>query len=546
MNVDRFTRPTRLMAVAAVVLATTVSPTAAPELPNDAASVRHTLSRLTFGARPGDVARVQRIGLERWINDQLTPGVADNADLRARLAAFETLTLDSSQIARDYVIPAREARRAQQRASSANASTNGTTQVDPSSGAPAQGDASPQMPRRPNGAAMGQRLIIEELASSKLLRAVYSDRQLEEVLVDFWFNHFNVFAGKGREPQFITSYERDTIRPHVMGHFRELLGATAQSPAMLFYLDNWLSTSADATRVLAQRAARRPPGAGAPNGPRAAGLNENYGRELLELHTLGVDGGYTQQDVVEVARAFTGWTIDPRTQSFRFAPALHDNGAKVVLGQKIAANGGIRDGERVLDILASHPATAQHIALKLARRFVSDTPPPALVARAAKRFHDTDGDLREVVRTIVTSPEFFAADTTRTKVKTPLEFVASAVRALDANVRNVRPLLRALQELGMPSYLCQPPTGYADTAEAWVSSGALVSRMNLALELASPGGRAIAAPGLRGDLVAVRTQLVADALGETIARDTLATIEKATTTQQMVALVLGSPEFQRR
>ncbi len=536
MTVRRLVRPLPLAIVAAaLVLVATASPTAAPTTPNDAAAVRHALSRLTFGPRPGDIARVQRMGFERWLGDQLTPGADVSAELRTRLAPFKTLDLDSSRIARDYVIPAREAQRAQQ----------GAAQMDPSANAPAQGVPS-RVPRQPGGPATGQRLVIEELSSAKLLRAVYSDHQLEEVLVDFWFNHFNVFARKGREPQFITSYERDTIRPHVLGRFRDLLGATAHSPAMLFYLDNWLSTSADAGPVLARLAARRPRRVGAPNQPRSAGLNENYGRELLELHTLGVDGGYAQQDVVEVARAFTGWTIDPRTQNFRFAPLLHDNGAKVVLGQTIPANGGIHDGERVLDILASHPSTAQHIALKLARRFVSDRPSPALVSRVAQRFLDTAGDLREVVRAIVTSPEFFAPETVGSKVKTPFEFVASALRVLDADVRNARPLLRALQELGMPSYMCQPPTGYADTADAWVSSGALVSRMNLALELARPGDRVIAAPDLRGELAALRTRLVNDALGSAPARDTLATIEKATTTEQMVALVLGSPEFQRR
>jgi uncharacterized protein (DUF1800 family) len=260
-----------------------------------------------------------------------------------------------------------------------------------------------------------------------------------------------------------------------------------------------------------------------------------------------VDGGYTQQDVVNVARAFTGWTIDPRTQSFRFAPALHDDGEKVVLGQRIPAGGGKRDGERVLDILASHPATARHIAFKLTRRLVSDTPPPALVARAAQRFTDTGGDLREVVRTIVTSPEFYAPDAARAKVKTPFEFVVSAVRALDADVPNARPLLRALQELGMPLYLCQPPTGYDDTADAWVSSGALVSRMNLALELGRSPQRAIDAPRLlQGDIATVRVQLLDEVLGGQVAAQTLGTIGRAATMEQMVALVLGSPEFQRR
>ncbi len=510
------------------------SPTAEPQGPSDAAAIRHVLNRLTFGPRPGDVARVQRLGLAVWIDDQLRAGLPDNPALRRRLAALPTLTLDSTRIAQDYVIPAREARRARLQAATAapSAPPGGTA-----------GASSAREPRQRAARATGQRLVIEELTTAKLLRAASSDRQLEEVLVDFWFNHFNVLASKGRTPIFITAYERDAIRPHVLGRFRDLLGATAKSPAMLFYLDNWLSTAPDAGPG---RRARRLRDTGAATTSRAAGLNENYGRELLELHTLGVDAGYTQDDVVNVARAFTGWTIDPRTQGFRFAPALHDDGGKRVLGATLPPGGGIADGERVLDLLAAHPATARHVASKLARRFVSDTPPDELVARAAGRFLDTRGDLREVVRTIVTSPEFMAAAVSGQKLKTPFEFAASAVRALDAELRNARPLMRALEELGMPPYLCQPPTGYADTADAWTSSGALVSRMNLALELAHPAGRIVSAPRLGGSLVTLRTELLDEALGGAVASETLRVIERATSTQQMVALVLGSPEFQRR
>jgi uncharacterized protein (DUF1800 family) len=245
--------------------------------------------------------------------------------------------------------------------------------------------------------------------------------------------------------------------------------------------------------------------AGRQNARAPKGLNENYGRELMELHTLGVDGGYTQQDVTEVARAFTGWTIDrPRAGGgFTFNARLHDEGQKVVLGHVIKRGGGERDGEEVLDILARHPSTARFIATKLVRRFVSDTPPPALVDRVAARFRDTDGDIREVVRTILTSPEFSSAEAQRAKVKTPFEFVVSAVRATEADVRDARPLVRQVADLGMPLYQCQPPTGYKDTADAWVNTGALVGRMNFGLALASNKIRGIAVLNATPDGIAL-------------------------------------------
>jgi uncharacterized protein (DUF1800 family) len=323
-----------------------------------------------------------------------------------------------------------------------------------------------------------------DLAKQKVLRAVYSERQLQEVLTDFWFNHFNVDARKGADRLMVADYERDAIRPHVLGKFRDLLEATAKSPAMLFYLDNWLS--ADPQRRCSVR--HQPDTSQARARPqRKRGLNENYARELMELHTLGVDGGYTQTDVTEVARCFTGWTIDrPRENGpFRFAPRQHDDGRKVVLGHVIKAGGGESDGEQVLDILASHPSTARFIATKLARRFVGDTPPAPLVDRAAKRFRDTGGDLREVTRTILTSPEFLSPDAYGAKMKTPFEFVVSALRATGADVTDALPIARALQQLGMPLYQCQPPTGYKDTADAWLNTGALVERMNFAVRLAT-------------------------------------------------------------
>jgi uncharacterized protein (DUF1800 family) len=321
---------------------------------------------------------------------------------------------------------------------------------------------------------------------------------------------------------------------------------------MLFYLDNWMSADPNGPHLDrsqmafgGRRAGRRfgampmpqMPRPGGQNAPK--GLNENYGRELMELHTLGVDGGYTQKDVTEVARAFTGWTIqNPRMGGgFRFEPRLHDEGEKVVLGHKIKSGGGERDGEEVLDILAAHPSTARFISTKLVRRFVSDTPPPALVDRAAATFHDTGGDLRAVMTVILTSPEFMSADARGAKVKTPFEFVVSAVRALGADVRDARPLVQSMQQLGMPLYQCQPPTGYKDTADAWVNTGALVARMNVGLALAN--GR------LRGvtirDRIDPETVVAAD-----VSDTTRSTIAKAASAPQGIALALGSPEFQRR
>ena len=430
-------------------------------VPNDAAAITHALNRLAFGARPGDVKRVKEIGLARWIDQQLQPATVANDALTGRLARFKTLNLDPTTIARDYFLPARQERRARQQAASSAAAP---VEMTPSPAPPAGGAN-----RAMSDAVRQERRIFAELAEAKLVRAVYSERQLEEVLVDFWFNHFNVFARKGQTEIYVGAYEREAIRPNILGKFRTLLGATAKSPAMLFYLDNVQSVA--------------PQGRLAMNAQRPRGLNENYARELLELHTLGVDGGYTQDDIVNVARAFTGWTIGrPAEAGFRFAQNLHDRDPKVVLGQTLNAR-GVDDGERVLDLLARHPSTARHIAFKLAQRFVSDVPPPALIDRAAETFRRTDGDLHEVLRTIVTSAEFFAPAARLAKVKTPFEFVTSALRAGKAEIQSGQAVLRALAEMGMPLYLCQPPTGYDETAATWVSSGALVSRINFAVAL---------------------------------------------------------------
>ena len=467
-----------LVSLAVVSLAS-----AKQNLPTDDGAIGHVISRTTFGARPGDAEHIRSIGLERYIDEQLHPERLADAGVEARLVGLTTLRMSSRQIADEFEKPLLKARQAKK---------------NEKDGAVAEPD--PEMQRR-------AATVVLELQQQKIVRAIYSSRQLQEVLVDFWFNHFNVDAKKGADRFLLTEYERETIRPHVLGKFRDLLEATAQSPAMLFYLDNWMSADPNGPHLDAGRRGAF----GRPNAPK--GLNENYGRELMELHTLGVDGGYTQNDVTEVARAFTGWTVEtPRLGGgFMFNPRLHDDGQKVVLGHVIRAGGGQRDGEDVLDILARHPSTARFIATKLVRRFVSDIPPPALVDRVAARFRETDGDLREVVRAILTSPEFFAADALHAKVKTPFEFVVSAVRATGADVQDARPLARQVADLGMPLYQCQPPTGYKDTADAWVNTGALVGRMNFGLSLT--GNK------IRGVLV---SQATPD------------------------AIELGSPAFQRR
>jgi uncharacterized protein (DUF1800 family) len=508
-----FLRAAVFVLAGSAVLANGPGP-AVPKNPDDP-TILHVLNRTGFGARPGDVDRVRRIGLEKYIEEQLHPERIADTSMPARLAGLETLDKSSRQLADDYFIPVQLARQQAKRDAGS---------------APDAPDARPRTPEQME-MARKQRAVLIDLTSQKILRAAYSERQLEEVMTDFWFNHFNVFANKGATQQYITEYERDTIRPRVFGKFRDLLGATAKSPAMLFYLDNWQSVDPQgaAPRRLQQMMmqAQRP----------RRGLNENYGRELMELHTLGVDGGYTQQDVVNVARAFTGWTIDQprRGGGFRFEPRLHDDQEKRVLGHTIKGGGGQSDGERVLDILARHPSTARFISTKLARRFVADTPPPALVSRAAARFGETDGNIRDVVHLILTSPEFFAAEALRAKVKTPFEFVVSAIRATGSEVRAAEPLAQAVRQLGMPLYLCQPPTGYADRADAWVNTGALLNRMNFALQLV--GGR------LRG--VEWGTAPVAAAVG-TLSPSTSATIAKAGDPRQVAALTLGSPEFQRR
>jgi len=424
-----------------------------------------------------------------------------------------------------------------------------------------------------------QEVVLDELVEGKILRATYSDRQLQEVMTDFWFNHFNVYLGKGPERYFLASYERDVIRPRSMGKFEDLLLATAQSPAMLFYLDNWLSVGpdSDVARGVPKNGIgswrRRVSLIQPPKSAKARndGLNENYGRELMELHTLGVNGGYTQKDVTEVARVFTGWTLKrPRDGGgFTFNERMHEPGDKIVLGHHIKSNGE-EQGREVLHILAHHPSTAKFICTKLAMRFVSDDPPPVLVDRMAKTFLKKNGDIREVLKTMFRSPEFWSNDAYRAKVKTPLEFMVSSLRASDADVTDALPVVRRLRELGMAPYGMQPPTGYSMKAASWVNSSALLGRMNFALTLAAGklrgtqvnwqnvlGGEPVTDAHqalaeleddlLAGDISQQTHDTIAARLNDPhVSRRRLDDPARTPNIELLSGLILGSPEFQRR
>lgn len=565
---------------------------------SDEQRILHVLNRLGFGVRPGDVERVRALGLENYIRQQLEPEKIADTVAEAKVSNLTTLSMSTAQLYAKYPQPGALLRQLERRGelppelaalrdsrtkgkgAQPDAAT-GMTKPDDAAGAMrdmpavapqgagAPGDANQNEYRRAlreyllkNGLQPPQR-IVAELQASRILRAVYSERQLQEVLVDFWSNHFNVFAGKGADRWLLVAYDRDTIRPHTLGKFSDLLEATAQSPAMLFYLDNFQSVSPNASRA---QAGQRPQGglgglfldqlmrgtgrarrgalnpsarAGAAGGGggagqradmsagnmqqrteqqaaaqqqrRPRGINENYARELMELHTLGVDGGYTQKDVQEVARCFTGWTIfAPRglgnrgaqamaagePGKFYFNARMHDDGEKIVLGHKIPAGGGVRDGLMVLDILAHHPATAKFIATKLARRFVMDEPTPQLVERISRAFTASDGDIRETLRAVFTSPEFNSPDSYRAKIKTPFELAVSAIRTLGGDTNGGPGLHQWIARMGEPLYGYQAPTGYPDRAENWVNTGALLERLNFGLALASNR-----IPGTRVDLL---------------------------------------------
>jgi uncharacterized protein (DUF1800 family) len=532
--------------------------------------VLQALNRLTFGPRPGDVQEVKSIGLKKWIDRQLHPDdIPENPTLARKLTTLDTLTMSGAELVRNYPTPrmvrqmvdgqlpfptdpdrklmlTKLMERFEQRQAKGGdaAAAPAVANAKAMSGLPGPGQlrslrqgtaqqrlaaflslprekqddaiaampqglrqglfvlAPPELRRRIELANGPQQVVARDLTEGKLLRAVYSNRQLDEVLTDFWFNHFNVYLDKGADRYLVTAYERDVIRPHVLGKFKDLLEATAKSPAMLFYLDNWQSVGPDTPRARGRKG-------GLGGHP---GLNENYGRELLELHTLGVDGGYTQADVTAAARCFTGWTIlqPERGGEFAFNQRMHDSGEKIFLGVKIPQDGGIADGEKVLDMVARHPATAHFISLKLAMRFVADDPPASLVDRMAETFRKTDGDLRAVTKTMLESREFFSQGAYRAKLKSPLEVVASAVRAVNGEVDYAFPLANQVARLGQPLYRKQEPTGYSNSSREWLNSGGLLARMNFALQLADNK-----IPGVKVD-------------------------------SSVATIALGSPEFQKR
>ncbi len=629
----------------------------------------HALNRLAFGPRPGDVEEVRRIGVAKWIQQQLHPDqIAENPVLDARLKPLESVRMDLADVVKDYtpqpatpmmmapanvltvtpesnavrqiiqtgtpemraavlktmepdqrrealsLLPpdiedklpeeyrkeaeeARQARQAEQQKQNrirnpplnellnpdqlAAINSGNRDQIlavyqylDPQKRTqvlrmmgPQRFADVPELRREMQKQQAPRQVVSEDLKEAKVFRAIYSNRQLEEVLVDFWFNHFNVDVAKNVQTQglqtqnmihlLIGSYERDAIRPHVFGHFKDLLLATARHPAMLYYLDNWESIAPAAFEV-GPFAPRRGNLNGVPNsilpGPLGQvphGLNENYGREVMELHTLGVKGGYTQDDVINVARCFTGWTVrDPEQPEFIFAPFMHDMGEKTVLGHKIPAGRGEEDGLAVIDILAHHPATAKFISRELAQRFVADDPPQALVDRMAQTFLKSDGDLRAVLETMFTSPEFFSEGAWQSKTKSPFEMVVSAARALGGDVTDAYALVQKVADLGEPLYNKLPPTGYPNTGETWLSSQGIMGRISFSASIAS-GSLA----GVKLDPAAFEGKDTAGITRGILGRDptpeTEAALEQGTAGKDLTApfiasLVLGSPDFQRR
>jgi uncharacterized protein (DUF1800 family) len=524
--------------------------------------ILHVLNRLGFGARPGDVERVRSIGLQKYIDQQINGVSIDDRVAETKVNSLEVFRLSTSEVFAKYPNPAAlllqldGGRQAQARQPAANRGAENMPAVEQ----PQQTEmtAGQQRERRQRLQRLYREYdlrpaneLIPQIAANRVLRAVYSERQLQEVMVDFWQNHFNVFSGKAAVRWYIPSYERDVLRKNALGNFRDLVAGTAQHPAMLFFLDNFESRAPGAQPAgglerqlqngkldprmrermkqrqgltdaqLDERVARARE---AGERQRNRGLNENYARELMELHTLGVDGGYTQKDIVEVARAFTGWTIaDPRgyrraaaasirgtedrrlarvqrmpgvpddieSGEFFFNQGWHDRSPKTVLGQKID-EGGVKDALKVIDILVKHPSTAKFIARKLAVKFVSDKPSDALVGRVAAAFSKSSGDIKTTLRALFTDKEFFAPENYRAKIKTPFELAVSSIRTLGAETNGGPPMLAMLNKLGEVPYGYQAPTGYPDTAEDWVNTGALLERLNFAVAVASnriPGTR---------------------------------------------------------
>ncbi len=491
------------------------------QLPDE--QIQQVLNRLAFGPRPGDAAAVRAMGVDKWIELQLHPERIDDRATDALMARYPVFQMSTPDIVHNFTVVRQLQRQVKKAAGADSANKQGARREVLAD--------NPQLVQ----AVRESRQMVGEVQSAELARAVASNRQLEEVMVDFWENHFSVFAGKGQTRLFLAAYDRDAIRPNALGKFRDLLEAVAKSPAMLFFLDNWESVADSTHHTLSQaqfargrfgrgrllavrRPAQRGQQANAQQRPKR-GVNENYGRELMELHTLGVDGGYTQKDVQEVARAFTGWTFNRQTGAFVFNPRVHDADPKVILGHKFPAGRGIEDGEEVLDILASSPATAHFITTKLARHFVSDDPPKALVDRCANEFTKTQGDIRETLRCIITSPEFFSNAAFRAKVKTPFEVVASGLRAIGAQPDTTPRTAQLVARLGEPIFGRQTPDGWPDRGDAWMNTGAILNRINFGLALASgrlPGAQLSNWPALESLRTKPRAQQVDGIVNEVL------------------------------
>lgn len=478
-----------------------ITPSYAAKASTDA-QIIHVLDRLTYGSRPGDIANVKSMGVKAYIQSQLAPeSIPEPQFITQKLSNLEALNLTPAQLNQEYR----------------------------------------RLISRPPGQKLSRlslrnserwlRNMIQQAVDGRMLRAIYSPRQLQEVMVDFWYNHFNVFYLKRIIRPWLGAYEQQAIRLHSLGHFRDLLDATAKHPAMLAYLDNWLNT--------------------APGSPRARGrfqgLNENYARELLELHTLGVDGGYTQQDVISLAGIFTGWGFTPPRQKlgssspdtpelgdFYFDADRHDFSDKLFLGHTIKGS-GIAEGEQALDILARHPSTARHISYKLAQYFITDTPPTFLVDRLAKRFLDTDGNIRAVLETLFNSNEFLNQQYYKAKFKTPYQYVISAIRATGLDINNFVNINRVLTEMGMRLYGCETPNGYKNTEEAWLNPDAMLRRISFAKSLAE---------GKLGGGKLTDAQKLVNTLGNNFSPQTKSVIDSSDP-KMRVALILGSPEFMK-
>jgi uncharacterized protein (DUF1800 family) len=469
----------------------------------------HLLNRLSLGIRPGEIEQVEQIGIDKYIQQQLNPdSIAESSFLPEKLAKLDTINLAPVELFEKY---------------------NPNRQID--------GQKPTQELRKVQQ--QQARQVTNQAIEARLWRSIYSQRQLQEVMADFWYNHFNVYADKGITRLWVGAYEQQAIRPYSLGKFRDLLGATARHPAMLFYLDNWQNSAPNSK-----------------NKGRFKGLNENYARELMELHTLGVDGGYKQNDVITLAQILTGWGFKQPGQtptdgySFQFNRNRHDFSNKIFLNQNITGT-GIGEGEQALDILAKHPSTARQISFKLAQYFVTDNPPKSLTDRLSKRFIASDGDIKLVLDTLFHSPEFWDRKYYGTKFKTPYQYAISSIRSTGIELNNVKPLNDFLKQLSMPIYGCPTPNGYKNTQEAWLNNDSMTRRINYATNLANgklpiSASTTMAANAVpTSQIVAIDPVRLATTLGNNFSTQTQQAI--ATSDPKIrAALILGSPEFMKK